>query len=194
MRRRYLNAMALVHHFGKPDIFLTITCNLDWDEIRNQLQPWEVAFNRPDIVSQIFRLKLQDLKHQLFHEKLFVNVVAHIHVIEFQKRGLPHAHFLLVLKEHENFEASKAYDTIVLVEILDQNVAKDLHDMVLKHDTRSMWFFEVIRTLCTKGTCKCNYPHQFCEVSLKSINSHPTYRIRHDGRKFKFKQHYLDNR
>jgi hypothetical protein len=27
MRRRYLDAMALVRRFGKPDIFLTMTCN-----------------------------------------------------------------------------------------------------------------------------------------------------------------------
>ena len=27
MRRRYMDAMALVRRFGKPDIFLTMTCN-----------------------------------------------------------------------------------------------------------------------------------------------------------------------
>jgi hypothetical protein len=27
MRRRYMDAMALVWKFGKPDIFLTMTCN-----------------------------------------------------------------------------------------------------------------------------------------------------------------------
>jgi hypothetical protein len=29
MRRRYMDVMALVRKFGKPDIFLTMTCNLD---------------------------------------------------------------------------------------------------------------------------------------------------------------------
>ena len=29
MRHRYFDAMALVQRFGKPDIFLTITCNPD---------------------------------------------------------------------------------------------------------------------------------------------------------------------
>jgi hypothetical protein len=27
MRRRYMDAMTLVRKFGKPDIFLTMTCN-----------------------------------------------------------------------------------------------------------------------------------------------------------------------
>ena len=37
MRRRYMDAMALVRKYGKPDIFLTMTCNPNWDEIKNEL-------------------------------------------------------------------------------------------------------------------------------------------------------------
>ena len=39
MRRRYLDAMALVWRFGKPDIFLTMTCNSKWDEITCESYP-----------------------------------------------------------------------------------------------------------------------------------------------------------
>ena len=39
MRRRYLDAMALVRRFGKPDIFLSMTCNPKWDEITHELYP-----------------------------------------------------------------------------------------------------------------------------------------------------------
>ena len=39
MRRRYMDAMALVWRFGKPDIFLTMTCNPNWDEIKRELYP-----------------------------------------------------------------------------------------------------------------------------------------------------------
>jgi hypothetical protein len=34
MWRRYMDAMALVRKYGKPNIFLTMTCNPNWDEIR----------------------------------------------------------------------------------------------------------------------------------------------------------------
>ncbi|XP_073285185.1 uncharacterized protein [Primulina huaijiensis] len=37
MRRRYLDAIALVQKFGKPDLFITMTCNPDWKEIRENL-------------------------------------------------------------------------------------------------------------------------------------------------------------
>lgn len=33
MRSRYIDAIALVQHFEKSDIFLTITCNPLWPEI-----------------------------------------------------------------------------------------------------------------------------------------------------------------
>ena len=39
MRRRYMDAMALVRKYGIPDIFLTMTCNPNWDEIKNELYP-----------------------------------------------------------------------------------------------------------------------------------------------------------
>nr|XP_027067565.1 uncharacterized protein LOC113693193 [Coffea arabica] len=38
MRRRYLDAMALVQKYGKPDIFITMTCNPAWKEIQENLK------------------------------------------------------------------------------------------------------------------------------------------------------------
>ncbi|KAJ9552743.1 hypothetical protein OSB04_016788 [Centaurea solstitialis] len=34
MRRKFIDAMALVQKFGKPDLFLTLTCNPNWPEIK----------------------------------------------------------------------------------------------------------------------------------------------------------------
>jgi len=38
-RRRFMDAGALVHRYGKPDVFLTMTCNPNWDEITDNLYP-----------------------------------------------------------------------------------------------------------------------------------------------------------
>jgi hypothetical protein len=43
MRRRYMDAMALVRKYGKPDIFLTMMCNPNWDQIKNELHPRQCA-------------------------------------------------------------------------------------------------------------------------------------------------------
>ncbi|KAH0692798.1 hypothetical protein KY285_019895 [Solanum tuberosum] len=42
MRRRYMDAMALIQEFGRPDVFITMTCNPDWVEIQEQLHPGQL--------------------------------------------------------------------------------------------------------------------------------------------------------
>ncbi|CAI9265132.1 unnamed protein product [Lactuca saligna] len=39
MRRQFLDAMTLVQDDGNPDIFLTMTCNPNWPEIKDELLP-----------------------------------------------------------------------------------------------------------------------------------------------------------
>ncbi|KAH7512984.1 hypothetical protein FEM48_Zijuj12G0148300 [Ziziphus jujuba var. spinosa] len=109
MRRRYMDAMTLVQIFGKPDIFLTMTCNPNWIEIKQELIKNEEAQNRPDLVSRVFRAKLEELKKDLFKDEIFGPVAAHVHVIEFQKRGLPHAHILIILKSNSKENSFPLY-------------------------------------------------------------------------------------
>ena len=98
MRRRYMDATALVRRYGKPDIFLTMTCNPNWNEIRNELYPGQSAQDRPDLVTRVFRAKLEAMKKKLLKNDILGKVRAYVYVVEFQKRGLPHAHFLLIMK------------------------------------------------------------------------------------------------
>ena len=37
MHKLYQDGMAIVRVFGKPDLFITITCNPKWPEIQNAL-------------------------------------------------------------------------------------------------------------------------------------------------------------
>ena len=117
MRKRYMDAMTLVQRFGKPDIFLTMTCNPNWFEIKQELGPSEEVRNRPDLVVRIFRAKLEELKHVLFVRQIFGEVVAYVYVIEFQKRGLPHMHLLIILKSSSKIYAPENFDQIVSEEI-----------------------------------------------------------------------------
>jgi len=36
-------------------------------------------------------------------------VIGHIHVIEFQKRGLPHAHILLIMADEDKPQTTEDY-------------------------------------------------------------------------------------
>ena len=62
MRRRYADAMALVQHYGKPDLFLTMTCNLAWPETKEHLLPNEESQNRPDLIARVFKSKTSRVK------------------------------------------------------------------------------------------------------------------------------------
>ncbi|XP_074293244.1 uncharacterized protein LOC141620214 [Silene latifolia] len=43
MKRRYLNSMALVQRFGKPDLFVTMTCNANWPVTKKEMGEGEKA-------------------------------------------------------------------------------------------------------------------------------------------------------
>nr|GEV75526.1 ATP-dependent DNA helicase PIF1-like [Tanacetum cinerariifolium] len=66
MRKRFLDSMTLVQDVGKPDIFLTMTCNPNWSDFKENLYEGQTAQDRPDLVTRVFRAKLKYLKHQLF--------------------------------------------------------------------------------------------------------------------------------
>ncbi|XP_075492626.1 uncharacterized protein LOC142530695 [Primulina tabacum] len=72
MRRRYLDAIALVQKFGKSDLFITMTCNPDWKEIRENLFEGQLARDRPDLISRVFRAKLLDLKDQILKKSIYL--------------------------------------------------------------------------------------------------------------------------
>jgi hypothetical protein len=93
-----MDAMALVRKYGKPDIFLTMTCNPKWDEIKNELYPGQTAQDQPDLVARVFRAKLEKLKRRLLKKDILGKVRAYVYVVEILKRGLPHSHFLLIMK------------------------------------------------------------------------------------------------
>jgi hypothetical protein len=53
------------------------------------------------LVTRVFNLKLEALLKDI-KDGVLGNVIAKIWVIEFQKRGLPHAHILFILDEVSN--------------------------------------------------------------------------------------------
>ncbi|CAH1449314.1 unnamed protein product [Lactuca virosa] len=133
MRRRFLDAMTLVQEDGRPDIFLLMTCNPNWKEIVDELLPGQTAQDRPDLVARVFRAKLEDLKVQLLKMNFIGEVGAHVYVVEFQKRGLPHAHFLLIMRPRHKITNPDDYDKIVCAEISDPIKYPAMHDLVKNH-------------------------------------------------------------
>ncbi|KAJ1294542.1 hypothetical protein BS78_01G153300 [Paspalum vaginatum] len=118
MRRRHKDAMALVRKYGKPDIFLTMTCDPNWDEIKRELLPGQTPQDRPDLVVRVFHAKLEELKKMLTKQDILG-----------KKHGLPHAHFLLIMQNKYKLTCPEQYDLLISAEIPDKKKYPQLHKM-----------------------------------------------------------------
>jgi hypothetical protein len=84
----YLDAMALPRHFGKPDLFITMTCNPHWPEIQSAVPLNSHWRHHPDIVARVFVLKMRCLIKDIVKMQIFGKVRAYVYRVEWQARGL----------------------------------------------------------------------------------------------------------
>ncbi|KAI3509551.1 hypothetical protein L1887_24917 [Cichorium endivia] len=197
MRRRFLDVMTLVQDDGKPDIFLTLTCNPSWPEIESELKYGQSAQDRPDLVSRVFRAKLEDLKEQLLKKHILGVVRAYVYVVEFQKRGLPHAHFLLIMTPQHKMSNPDQYDKMVCAEIPDPKKYPKMHEIVVNYMMHGPCGHLRPKSPCMQGDpaeCRWRYPRQFNEVTTQGKDSYPLYRRRNLGIEVDVRGNTLDNR
>jgi hypothetical protein len=83
VQARFTDAMTLVTWYGKPDFFVTMTCNPYWDEIVAELLPGQTCQDRPDVVARVYHDKLLDLLDFLIKTGHLGKVAAWAHVTEF---------------------------------------------------------------------------------------------------------------
>lgn len=93
------DAMSYVRHYGTPDLFITFTCNPKWTEIRQELFPGQSPIDRHDITARVFKRKLKSLMDFIVKHRVFGETRCWMYSVEWQKRGLPHAHILIWLVE-----------------------------------------------------------------------------------------------
>ena len=65
MSALYQNSMAIVQHFGKPTLFVTMTANPKWSEIVNELASGQTAQDNPALIAIVFNLKWKMLLKNL---------------------------------------------------------------------------------------------------------------------------------
>ena len=109
--------MAIVAKKGRPGIFLTHTCNPKSREIVENLLPGQKPSDRPDLLSRVFKLQLNEINADLFKHDYLGRVIAHIHIIEFQKRGLPHAHMLIWFRNEDELRTADDVDSLICAEL-----------------------------------------------------------------------------
>ncbi|XP_076888979.1 uncharacterized protein LOC143539586 [Bidens hawaiensis] len=134
MMQNYLDAMCLCRWYGYPDFFLTNTCNPGWPEVKRFLKDTSLnSEDRPAILCRIFKMKLDSMIKLLKDKSLFGKVKAAVYTIEFQKRGLPHAHICLFIHPDNKIHNPSDIDNFVSSEIPDNFTEPDLYQLVSDH-------------------------------------------------------------
>jgi hypothetical protein len=195
----YMDSMSVAAKFGKADFFLTMTCNPNWTEIKRELFPGQSADDRPDLVARVFRLKLKSVTDDIQKKQVLGKAIAYLHVIEFQKRGLPHAHILIWLALEDKPKTPADYDAYISAEIPDPLEQPELYRAVVAHMIHGPCGIGVSasnRPPCCEedGTCSKHFPKTFADTTTENEDGYPYYRRRDNGSKVWKKGVELDNR
>lgn len=195
MVQDYQDAMAIVSRYGKPDFFVTMTCNPKWKEIQDNLGPGQTASDRPDLVARVFQLKVNSMFEDLLRRHVLGEVKAYIYVFEWQKRGLPHVHTLLIMTDGTKPRHPNDVDRLVSAELPDPVTEREMYEIVSTTMIHRPCGVTNPRSPCMiNGTCSKHFPKAFRNSTNIEIDGYPEYRRREDGRIVSYKGVNLDNR
>lgn len=183
MEQLYQDSMSIVRKFGKADLFLTMTCNPRWDGIEQCLLPGQTAQDRPDICARVFNQYFKAMMDDICKKKIFGTVIAHIHTIEFQKRGLPHAHVLLWLSPNDKPRNSTDTDRFISAEVPDPVQYPELYEIVSNNMIHGPCGpFNANAPCMRDGKCTKNFPKSFKDITVDNMDGYPVYRRRRNRR------------
>ena len=166
--------MAIVRKYGKPDLFITFTCNPTWREIGEQLFPGQTPSDRPDLITRVFKLKLNELIDDIFKKHILGRTIANVFVIEFQKRGLPHCHMLIILANEDKPKDENHIDHIVCSEIPDQDQFPQLYECVRRHRIHGPCGTLNPHCPCMEdGKCSKEFPKEFQNTTMANKDGYP---------------------
>ncbi|KAH1209942.1 hypothetical protein GmHk_15G044338 [Glycine max] len=121
------------------DLFLTLTCNPTWPKIQRKVRKSNLTpHDCPDVVSRIFKMKLNQLMNDLKSGHVFGGTVGFVYTIEWKKRGLSHAHILIFLHPSNKYPNPEDFDNIISAEISNKDTSRidgtqtEVHDEI-KH-------------------------------------------------------------
>lgn len=178
------DSLAVAATYGPPTFFITMTCNTNWPEIQSQLRQGQDFMDIPVVVIRVFKRKLALLEQAL--KTMFPHaggLLYCIHSIEFQKRGLPHAHILL--KFRSDCITASDIDAVVSAEIPSnpRDAALVRNFMIHQHPSPDKPPSKYCQRLNEDGQriCRFHYPHALQATTSIDIEGRVHYRRRNPG-------------
>ncbi|XP_024888866.1 uncharacterized protein LOC112465530, partial [Temnothorax curvispinosus] len=195
MHERTQDAMTYVRFYGRPDLFITFTCNPKWKDITDVLLPGQKSHDRHDIIARVFHLKVKKMMALLKKGDLFGKVTCFMYSVEWQKRGLPHIHILLWLEQRI---FNNMIDKVICAEIPDPVKDSLLYNIVKANMIHGPCGGLNRNSPCMKGgNCSKRYPRQLLKDTQTGNDGYPQYRRRSQadgGFTVKINEIELDNR
>ncbi|GBM13356.1 hypothetical protein AVEN_159775-1 [Araneus ventricosus] len=124
------SAMTYVRSYGRPHLLFTFTCKTTWSEIKEEIANGQSPADRHDLIARMFRQKLIKRIAIITNSCIYGEVNCWMYLIEWQKRGLPHAHILIWLKEKIR---PGDVDSVIRMEIPDVQHDPVLFEIVSKY-------------------------------------------------------------
>ncbi|KAK3776922.1 hypothetical protein RRG08_016742 [Elysia crispata] len=175
----FQDAMAIFRHLGKPDICITFTCNPKWLETIAALNPGEQACDRPYLSSRIFKLKFDTLMDDLLKLKILGGgggMKAHTATMQFQKRGLPYVHILLIMDAECKPKTTEMIDNSVSVEIPDRDPNPKLYELITTQNIHGPCGNVNPKSPCMdRNKCTKNFLKSFRQSTKVTENSYRLY-------------------
>ncbi|UYV61693.1 hypothetical protein LAZ67_1005935 [Cordylochernes scorpioides] len=170
------DAFCYVRKFGHPDLFITFTSNPSWEELSAALLPGQKQLDRHDITARVFRQKLVKFIGALTKGQLYGATVAWMYSVEWQKRGLPHAHILVWLA---NKLRPTQIDSVICAEFPDPIQDPLLYNIVVKNMIHGpCGEYNPVSPCMKNSSCSKKYPKQFLLETQTNENGYPLYRRR----------------
>ena len=118
----YEDALAIVCCLGPPDFFTTATCNPYYPEFKeaasikfddNSTIEQPLQDYHPYLITRITKLKFDTIINDIDKEHITGKLAAYVYTIEFQKRGLPHVHLLLIMTPQDQIHNPVEIDDFI---------------------------------------------------------------------------------
>jgi len=191
MQQHLQDTLAINRYYRGGDLFITMTANSYWDEIKAALLQGQAPSDRSDLIIRVFFAKLKALMKEIRDGALGA-WAAHIYTIEFQKRGLPHAHIIVFLKPEAKLHTSEQIDSLMSSEFPKDN--PDLLPLIKKYMVHRPCGRQNPNASCmVDRTYSKSFPKPFRDETSVSEDSYACTRRRNTGQTHLVDRSWVNN-